>query len=43
MITIIEMNFVEMIRSKWHGESWSGMITSSRFKKAAELLEERRR
>ena len=43
MITIIEMNFVEMIRSRWPGESWSGMITSSRFKKAAELLEERRR
>jgi hypothetical protein len=43
MIPFIEMNFVEMIRARWPVESWSGMIASSRLKKAAELLEGRRR
>ena len=43
IITLIEMNFVEKIRLKWPAESWMGLITRSRLKKAEDLLEERRR
>jgi hypothetical protein len=43
MITVIEMQFLEMIEKRFTDESWKRFLSPARIEKAAELLEERHR
>jgi hypothetical protein len=43
MITVIEMQFLEMIEKRFEDESWKRFLSPARIEKAAELMEERHR
>jgi hypothetical protein len=43
IITVAELEFTEMVRRRWPGESWSGLLSTQRLEKARHLRAERGR